>query len=225
VKHALPLAVLLLVPLRAVAGPIGAVDAHAAPATGFPGAYLESISMAAAADPFYGSRFLDGLQVHMQAVSGMTAAPAIAAYLEQAATAGQGLPQLKASLGATPLDAPRASALLIANALARPQQFREVIDNLETFRPGLGRHAANILHEAKGEGDKRVIAALRAAGERQPKGQMLTYGPDGRMDQLFDGIEGVRAASRESSYVDVPESTTYGPNGRPRPSGLLPAKP
>ncbi|MFI5344964.1 MAG: hypothetical protein ACHQ51_01190 [Elusimicrobiota bacterium] len=209
---------------RGVAGPIGAVDAHAVSATGFPGAYLESISLAAASDPFYGSRFLDGLQVHLQAVSGMTAQPAIASYLEQAATAGQGLGQLKESLGAVPLDPPKAAALLIANALARPRQFREVIDNLETFKPGLGRHAAAILRETKGEGDKRVIAALRAAGENKPQGKMLTYGPDGRLDMLFDGIEGVRAGAAESSVVTAPASV-YGPDGRPRPSGLLPAKP
>ncbi|MDE2511300.1 MAG: hypothetical protein KGL74_09280 [Elusimicrobia bacterium] len=220
-KRALRLAVLLFVP-RAFAGPVGAVDAHAAPATGFPGAYLESISLAAASDPFYGSRFLDGLQVHVQAVTGMTAAPAIASYLEQSATAGQGLAELKSNLGAVPLDPPKAAALLVANALARPQQFREVLDNLETFKPGLGRHAAEILRRAKGVGDRRVIDALRAAGARQPRGQMLTYGSDGRLDLLFDGIKGVRAAAAEGSVVSVPSA--YGPDGRVRPSGLLPAK-
>ncbi|MDE2142040.1 MAG: hypothetical protein KGJ84_06480, partial [Elusimicrobia bacterium] len=104
-KLAFPLAVLFFVP-KSFAGPVGAMDAHAAPATGFPGAYLESISLAAASDPFYGSRFLDGLQVHVQAVTGMTAAPAIASYLEQSATAGQGLAELKSNLGAVPLDPP-----------------------------------------------------------------------------------------------------------------------
>jgi hypothetical protein len=218
------LAALLLASVRSFAGPIGAVDAQAAAATGFPGAYLGSISLAAAADPFYASRFLDGLQTHLQVVAGLTAAPAVASYLEQAATAGQGAASLKPILGAAPLDPAKASALLIANALARPQQFREVVDGLETFRPGLGRHAADIFHEAKGQGDRRVIAALRAAGERKPEGQMLTYGPDGRLDLLFDGIEGVRAKYAQNTYVTAPASV-YGPNGRPRPSGLLPAKP
>lgn len=203
---------------------MGAVDVHAASATGFPGAYLGSISMASAADPFYASRFLDGLQVHVQAVAGLTAAPAVASYLEQAATAGQGVASLKPVLGAAPLDAPKASALLIANALARPEQFREVIDGLETFRPGLGKHAAQILKDAKGQGDRRVIAVLRAAGERQPQGLPLSYGPDGRFDKMFDGIEGVKARYEEAPAVVAPPAL-YGPNGRPRPSGLLPAKP
>ena len=221
---AFTLAALLLSAVRASAGPVGAADAQAAAATGFPGAYLGSISLAAASDPFYASRFLDGLQTHLQAVTGLTAAPAVAAYLEQAASAGQGAASLKPVLGAAPLPPGQASALLIANALARPRQFREVVDGLETFRPGLGRHAVDILHDAKGVGDRRVISALRAASEHKPEGQMLTYGPDGRLDLLFDGIEGVKARYEESSAVSAPASV-YGPNGRPRPSGLLPAKP
>jgi len=205
----------------ASAGPMGAADAHAAAATGFPGAYLGSVSMASAVDPLYGSRFLDAFQVHIQAVTGLTSAPAVATYLEQAASAGQGAASLRAVLGAAPLDPPKASALLIANALARPEQFREVLDGLETLKPGLGRHAAAILREAKGEGEKRVIAALRAAGERRPQGKILTYGPDGRFDKLFDGAG---ALGGEPEPVTATGYDGYGPNGRPRASGLLPAK-
>lgn len=219
-------AALLLAASRAFAGPMGAADAHAAPATGFPGAYLGSVSLSCGADPFYGSRFLDAFQTHLQAVTGMTAPSAVVGYLEQAATAGQGLPSLRAVLGSKPLDPPKASAILIANALSRPDQFREILDGLETLKPGMGRHAASILRDAKGGGDRRVIAALRAAGERRPQGKILTYGPDGRFDKLFDGADAAgEGLSGPDSYTSAPaEYTGYGPDGRVRPSGLLPAK-
>ena len=71
-----------------------------------------------------------------------------------------------------------------ANALARPEQFREVLNGLETYRPGMGRHAAAILRDAKGHGNKSVLAALHAAGARAPKGRPLTYGPDGQRRHL-----------------------------------------
>lgn len=222
---ALGLAVLLAAS-PAAAGPIGAADAHATAATGFPGAYLGSIALAGAKDPLYASRFLDAMQNHLITLGSITAPKAVAVYLEQAATAGQGAASLRPLLGAAPLDPHKASALLIANALARPQQFREVLNGLETYRPGMGRHAAAILRDAKGEGNQSVLAALHAAGARVPKGRPLTYGPDGRFDKLFDGAEAAISGLSSASETAAPESYTgYGPNGRPRVSGLLPAKP
>lgn len=212
--------------VSASAGPISGVDPHAASATGFPGAYLGSISLSLASDPLFGSRFLDAFQSHVQSLTAMTAAPAVAAYLEQSAAGGGTLKDLRASLGREELSPNRASAILLANALARPDQFREVMDGLETMKPGMGRHASDILRDAKGTGSKQLLAALHAAGERKPRGEGLTYGPDGRWATMFDGS----AASGPdgvvmSDPVQTPTSYTgYGPDGRPRSSGLLPAK-
>lgn len=221
VSRALAL-ILLLSASSASAGPIGAADAHAVAPTGFPGAYLGTIGLSLTADPFYGSRFLDAFQTHVQAVTSMTASRAVAGYLEQAATGGEGLKDLRARLGQEALPPPHASAILIANALARPDQFREVMDGLETLKPGMGRHAAEILRSASGTGDPRVIAALREAGERRPQGEGLTYGRDGRWAVMFDGSSAPRAAGASPDEpVYVPAAYASGPGSRPRSSGLL----
>jgi hypothetical protein len=207
----------LAVPVRAV--PIGAADPTVAPATGFPGAYLQTVSLSLTADPLYGSRFLDAFQYHVQTVAGMTSPRAVAAYLEQAVTAGAGPvgDYLRPRLGREALDPPKASALLLANALSRPRQAREVLDGLETLRAGLGRHAARILREASGAGDRDLLAALRAAGAREPRGEILTYGRDGRLDKLFDGMPTSRGfgAREPDGVVDAtgvaprPRDTRY----------------
>jgi hypothetical protein len=167
------------------AAPIAPVEA---PASSFPADYVHSVSIALAAQPFYASYLLNSFQTQLSAVAALPAAPAAAAYLEKAATAGGvTLAQLRGEIGRDALTPQTASALLIANSLTRPEQFREVMDGLETLKPGLGRHAAAALRAASGHGDGRVLAALRAAGERRPQAEGLTYGPDGRWATLFDG--------------------------------------
>ncbi len=220
---------ILLAASRAVAGPIGGVDPHAAAPTGFPGAYLGTVSLSLSADPLYGSRLLDALDTHLQAVSVMTSPPEVAAYLEQSATGGGDMEGLRAALGREALDPPKASALLLANALSRPEQFREVLDGLERMKPGLGRNAARLLREAKVTGSLPLLEALRAAGAREPQAVPLTYGSDGRLDALFDGAsrdgrDGVVLAAPEP--VAEAAAVGFGPDGRPRPAGLArPARP
>jgi len=222
VRRALVL-VLLCAAAPARSGPVGAADAHAAAATGFPGAYLSTVRLSLAEDALYGSRLLDAFQLHVRAVTAMTAPRAVAGYLEQAASGDQGLDDLRAKLGREPLPPPHAAALLVANALTRPEQFREVMDGLETLKPGLGRHAAEILRDARGEGDPRAIAVLRAAGARAPQGEGLTYGRDGRWATMFDGGAAPRPETAWSGdgAVAVPASYADGPGARPRASGLL----
>lgn len=202
------------------AGPIGAADAHAAAPTGFPGAYLSSVRLSLASDPLYGSRFLDAFQLHLQAVTGMTAPRAVAGYLEQAATA-ESLPALRAKLGREELPPPHAAALLLANALTRPDQFREVMDGLETLKPGMGRHASDMLRSAHGAGDKRLLETLREAGRRRPQGEGLVYGADGRWATMFDGSPAPRPEAAAASAVAVPATFSEGPGALPRRSGLL----
>jgi len=180
-------ALLLGLAARSFAAPVEvALPPAAAVPYSFPRAYLASVSLSLNADPLYASRFLDAFQTHVAAVSA-AAAPAAAAYLEKAAGGGAKLADVRAELGLAVLTPESASALLVANALARPAQFREVMDGLETLKPGLGRRAAAMLSAASGAGDRKVIAALRAAGERRPRAEGLTYGPDGRWATFFDG--------------------------------------
>ena len=174
--------------LLSVPGSCQPVAAEARPASAFPADYLRSVSLSVAAQPFYASQLLNSFQAQLAAVAAIPAAPAAAAYLEKAATGGKAtLSAMRARLGREPLSPENASAILIANSLARPGQFREVMDGLETLKPGLGRHAAAALRGVSGAGDGKVIAALRAAGERKPQGEGLTYGPDGRWATMFDG--------------------------------------
>ncbi len=215
---------LLFAASRAFAGAVGAADAHAVAATGFPGAYLTTVQMSLSEDALYGSRFLDAFQTQLQAVTSMTAPRAVAAYLEQSSTAGEGLKDLRAKLGREALPPPQAASLLIANALARPEQFREVMDGLETMKPGMGLHAARMLRDAKGEGDKRLIAVLRQAGARRPQGEGLTYGADGRWATMFDGSPAVHDDAPSGTAVSVPAVFTGSPDSRPRASRLLPAE-
>jgi len=214
----LTLALVAFFGIRAAAGPAGRVDAHAVPATGYAGAYLGTVSLSLAADPLYGSRLLDSFELHLRSIAAMTAPRAVTDYLEVAAV-GAGASSaaaLKASLGKEPLPPQRAAALMLAHALARPEQFREVLEGLESRKAGLGKHTAKLLREASGWGDKRLIAALRSRGAVEPKATALTYDRFGQLDRLFDG-GGLGAVSAPAGYDG------YGPDGRPRRSGLVPA--
>ncbi|MBI2384541.1 MAG: hypothetical protein HYV14_00865 [Elusimicrobia bacterium] len=222
------LIVLIFCAIRASAGPAGPVDAHAAPATGYSGAYLGMVSRSLAADPFFGSRLLDSFDLHLRSVAAMTAPRAVRDYLEIAVVgAGVSSPAaLRASLGKEPMEPQRASALLLAHALARPEQFREVLDGLETRKAGLGKNTAKLLREADGRGDRSLIAALRARGEVKPTGRESTYDRFGQLDKMFDGggSDG-RDTVDISGPVSVPAGYDgYGPDGRPRRSGLSPSR-
>jgi hypothetical protein len=195
------LALLLAVPGL---GQTNAVEARGASA--FPADYLRSVSLSLAARPFYASNFLNSFTAQLSAVAAIPAAPDAAKYLEDAATGGKlSLAAMRADVGREPLAPEKASAILIANSLARPEQFREVMDGLETLKPGLGEHAAAALRGVSGNGNGKVLAALRAAGERRPQGEGLTYGPDGRWAMMFDGSPALRedAGAVRSSPPDA----------------------
>ena len=195
----------LLNSVPCAAAVVEAVEARAP--SSFPSDYLHSVSLSITAQPFYASHFLNSFQAQLSAVAAIPAAPAAAAYLEKSATAGgHSLADLRASVGHVELAPETASALLIANSLVRPEQFREVMDGLETLKPGLGRHAAAALRAASGPGNGRVIAALRAAGERRPQAEGLTYGPDGRWATMFDGSPAPRDEVDDAVKASPPDA-------------------
>ena len=204
---------------RAFAGPSGAGDPHAASATGFPGAYLGTVSLSLGADPRYGSRLLDALDTHLQAVGVMTGPQEVADYLEQSAGGSEGVKSLRGALGREPLDTMKAAALLLADALSRPEQFREVLDGLESLKHGAGRHAAELLRGARGVGDKRLFAALHGVGGRKRGEKTASYLADGRLTLLFDGES---TDGRDGVVLDAPAAETpdAGSGARPRASDL-----
>lgn len=199
-RRTLALAVLLSA-ARALAGPIGAEDPHAASSTGFPGAYLGSFSLSLKADPRYGSRLLDAVEEHLQAVGVMTGEREIADYLEQSAGGSEGVKSLRAALGRAPLDTMKAAALLLADALARPEQFRELLEELETRKHGVGLHAAELLRASRGTGDKKLFAALHEAGAPSRGAKPSPYFAGGRLAAIFDGKS---ADGREGVVLEAP---------------------
>lgn len=208
--------VFLLLPRYAFCGPTGDVDQHAAVATGFAGAYLESIRLSAEDDPRYATRLLDGLDLHLRSVTAMTSAAPVTDYLEGCVmgTLGVGLEaadRLSERLGKEPLDPLKASALLLADALLRPNQFREVREGLETIAPGLGKHASLLLRNARGTGDKRIVKVLHAVGAPRAKGRVESYTMRGRFARVFDGtrVPGESPSAGDSRPGEPPSQADF----------------
>jgi hypothetical protein len=183
-RRVLALAVALAAAAGASAGPLVAGKPHAASINGFTGAYLDTVLLSLETDPRYGSRLLDALDTHLQAVGVMTSPQEVVDYLEQSAGGSEGVKSLRGALGREPLDTTKASALLLADALARPEQFREMLDGLESLKQGLGRHAADLVRRTLGARGKKVFAALREADK--PGRKKLASRVDAGWFSLFD---------------------------------------
>lgn len=203
----------------------------APPAMGFPGAFARTVQLSLAQEPFYGSMLLNGFGGHLQMVLPMQKPQDIKRYLESAvASTPRELEDLKASLGREPLEAPRASALLLANGLARPDQFRDILEDLEAAKPGLGTQVTQLLKgsDGQGRGHPDFARLLRALGERsRPVGEPFIYDAKGRLERIFDGAPKRSEADAflPSQAVTAEGYTGYGPDGKPRRSGLKPAAP
>lgn len=152
--------------------------------TYFPSTFAGMVRVQLASDPFYGSKLLHELEVRLRVVTTYRAPEAVKAHLEK--IVGE-VASAKAELESGTLSAEKAAALVTANALARPDQFREMLDLLEDVKPGLGQRSAEIMGKADGRGDARLLAALHAAGRRLPRPTSGIYGPDGTLTALFDG--------------------------------------
>lgn len=141
-----------------------------APVRFVPG-FLASMSVALRTEPFYASKVLAALDGQVREFPRPT--PAAAVRLRDRITAGRSVARFNEELGQKPLDETRAAAILLANAMARPEQFREVADGLETLRAGLGAG---------------VVRALgRIAQGTVPRSAHAVYTAKGGLDALFDG--------------------------------------
>ena len=201
-KSNLAVALIFLCVSRAAAGLSGSSDEHAVAATGFPGAYLSMVALSLDADPAYGSRLLDSFELHLRIVAAMTSSRAVVDYFE-VSVLGAGASsraELRATLGTEPMETQRAAALLLAHSIARPKQFHEIVEGLESRKAGLGKHAAILMRELKGAGDKRMIRALRAQGDKDPGPALLIADRYAKLIRLFDGAQDeTRETPRESA--------------------------
>lgn len=163
--------------------------AKVAPA--FVPAYLGSVSLSLQNDSFYASRLLGAFHAELGKV---TASPTPLAAAEglKARIGGEqnlSLPKVAQGLGSSAMPAEQAAAVLAANALARPDQFQEVVTGLEEIKPGLGKRLKEALTDApSGGGSRLVIGKLRELGR-----QVVAYSGDGTYDatgalrRFFDG--------------------------------------
>jgi hypothetical protein len=192
----------------------------------FPVEFTASVGRALSVEPFYASKLVGSLQTQVAALCNGGDPRMAAKYLETQASGGASLAAVKAAMLKGTLTAEQASAILAANALSRPDQLPEVLDGLEGIKPGLGKTAAAVLSKADGKGDRRLIAALRAAGRRQPQPAGALYGRDGKLDSLFDGGSAGIVTGKAGDAVPVIADGVYGygADGKPRPSGLMPSK-
>lgn len=169
------------------AAPASAQRIRTAPVEFVP-SYLGSVSLSLRQDPFFASRLLGTFHAELAQVA---AAPTPRAAAEglKARIEGPGrqpLAQVAANLGTAPLTAERAAAVLAANALARPDQFREVASGLETLRPGLGARAVEALREAPG--GQALMGRLRELGRQVvPQAEGSLYDATGALRRMFDG--------------------------------------
>ncbi len=159
------------------AAPAGA-QFRAAPArVPFVPAYLGTVSLSMGSDPFYSSRLLNAFQDEVARVAAAPT-PLHAAEGLKARIEGPGrvaLPEVAKGLGVAPLEPARAAAVLAANALARPDQFQEVVSGLEAMKPGLGT---------------RVADSLRALGRKVTvTPEPLTYDARGVINAFFDATK------------------------------------
>lgn len=182
----------------------------------FPQTYVGMVGRALKADPFYGSMLLAELDGRLTATAMLKTPVEVKSSLEGAA----GPPaELKAQLASGAVPAGPSAALLVANALARPEQFREILSRLENVKPGLGRRIAEFMARTDGSGDKRLISALRLAGSAKVQPAYGIYDKNGNLEALFDGA-GSSFASSVKEPTPVP-AQDYKP-GPSRTAGLLP---
>lgn len=149
------------------------------------------ISLSLQADPAYGSRLLDSFELHLRIVAAMTSPRAVVDYFE-VSVLGAGASsraELRTTLGTAPMETQRAAGLLLAHSIARPEQFHEILEGLEARKAGLGKHAAILMRELKGAGDRRMIRALRAQGGKDSGPAVLISDRYAKLNKLFDGVE------------------------------------
>ena len=185
-------------------------------------AFLASMSFGLKADALYGSRLLGSFSTHLKQVAAQPSPLAAKSYLEAQAFGGGDPAILRAAVGRESVAPEKASALLVAHALARPRELGEVLGGLEERKKGLGAGVSAALRDAEGSGDPRILRALRSLGRSQPQG--LEYDERGRFAGFWDGALVSATPAHEEPPVAAPSGYTgLARDGRPRSTGLVKA--
>ncbi len=155
--------------------------------------YVGSLAISLGQQPFFAGKVLGAFDVHLAKVTPMTRPEELAEYL-RSEILGEGAvkvapAQLVRSLGRESIEANKASALLLANALARPDQFEEVLAEMEALKPTWGQRVAAAMANAESAGGAPVLLnRLREVGKTlRPNPSLGLYDSHGRLEGLFDG--------------------------------------
>jgi hypothetical protein len=156
--------------------------------------FLGSMSLSLRERPFYASELLGAFHSRLAAIETLPDPDSVARSL-QAGIEGEGKDRksMKAraeELGAAAVPAERAAAILMANALTRPDQFQEVVNGLESVKPGLGSKVSATLRDAGGTpgASPGLVRILRQVGSKiAPQITNGVYNAKGELERLFDG--------------------------------------
>ncbi|MFH2204147.1 MAG: hypothetical protein ABIJ96_13595 [Elusimicrobiota bacterium] len=191
------LALLLITALSAPAGAAIALlppikTPVKAPTGPFVPAYVNSLAVSLSQQPFFAAEMLGNFATHLQKVATMTRPEQVGEYLQNAILhTGSGrttAQKVTGGLGKKALEPDQAAALLLANSLARPDQFEEVLSGMERLRPVWGQRIAVLMKNAEGGGAPSLLNRLRDVGLRlKPAPFPGTYNARGTLDGLFDG--------------------------------------
>ena len=187
----------------------------------FPKAFPAMVERSAGSQPFYLSQLSESFADHARTVAALDSS-AIRPYLRGAAgVRGGDEGALTAAMESGTLAPSQAAAVLVAAALQAPEEFHAAMDGLEDYHGGLGKDLAASLRGAGGSGAAGRL--LRLAADRIPQPDGGLYDQHGQLRAIFD-----RGLLRKGLILDgfgpaVPaqDYTGYGPDGRPRPSGLV----
>jgi hypothetical protein len=155
--------------------------------------YVSSLRLSLKQDAFYASRFMGAFNQHLDHIAPMQDPQAIAVYLQDEITATQArstLDDVAAKLGQDVLAARTASAVLLANALVRPDQAETVLVEMEKMVPAWGQQAAHSIDETGhwpgiAPGFARILNSTARAVRPAPHN--VTYNSRGKLNGLFDG--------------------------------------
>lgn len=166
-----------------------------APVKPFVPSYLQSVSISLAQDPLFAGRMLQQFDLHLSAVLSMRSPEEVGEYLRAEILAAEDgsartLKQVNAALGEKGLDPRAASALLLANSLARPDQTVELLVGMERQREAWGQHAGHILQSvghAFGRSPAFVSMLYEIGKQVKPLPHLTRYDAGGRLKGIFDG--------------------------------------
>lgn len=166
-----------------------------ASSVGFVPDYINSLKLSISQNPdFFAGQFLNSLDAHLNAITPMSTPAEVEGYLKENVLASAGaqsdIAQVSKDLGDKPLSPEAAAALIVANGIARPDQFGEIVDSMERMRGIWGQRTAEMMKAAGARAgvSRELMERLSTVGARmKPSPALGTYNAAGELNGLFDG--------------------------------------